>query len=181
MLRLFFIASFSLVLIGCEMLSGINTSQFEPSTRGVANGVPLGSRHLKDLQKDGVVLADSREGTVIILPADRIFYQITDRVIINPDYQTVLNDLVHILKGYPTVKFQVIGHTDGVMTPSLQDKQSSDFAYVIANYLTAAGISPARITFVRGVADRQPIDRRNNGTARELNRRVEIITEAPIR
>jgi outer membrane protein OmpA-like peptidoglycan-associated protein len=180
MLRLFFIASLTFALIGCEALSGINTSQFEPSARGVVNGLPLGERHLKDLQKDGVILADSRDGTHIILPADRVFYQTTDRVIINPDYQPVLNNLVHILQGYPTVKFQVVGHTDGVMSPSLQEKQSSDFAYVIANYLTAAGISPTRITSVRGVADRQPIDRKNNGTARELNRRVEIITEAPI-
>lgn len=180
MLRIFMMISFCLVLIGCEVLSGINTSQFEPSERGVADGVQLGPRRLVTLQQYGVVLADSREGTHIVLPADRVFHQSVDRVIINPDYQSVLNDLVHILQAYPKVKLEVVGHSDNVMSPSLGDRRSSEYANVVANYLTAAGISPTRITSVRGVGSRQPIDRKNNLAARSLNRRVEIITDFPI-
>jgi outer membrane protein OmpA-like peptidoglycan-associated protein len=180
MIRLMVIVSLTFFLIGCDTLSGINTSQFESQPRGVADGVPLGARHLKNLQQYGVILADSQDGTHIILPSDRVFYQVADRVVINPDYFPVLNELVYILKGYPNMKLQVVGHSDGVMSSDLGDKQSSEFAYAITNYLTAAGISPMRITSVRGVGNSEPIDPRNNGTARALNRRVEIITQVPL-
>lgn len=171
----------TLTLMGCDFLAGINTTQFPQQERGVVDGVRAGSRQLTDLQKYGVILADSRDGTHIILPADRIFRETIDRVTINSDYQPVLNQLVYILQGYPKVKFSVVGHTDGVMSDDLEEKKSSEFAYVVANYLTAAGISPLRITSVRGMAHTQPIDRNKNSMARSINRRVEIITEAPIK
>lgn len=170
------------LLTGCDFLAGINTTQFpQEQQRGVIDGVRLGQRSLKDLQEQGVILADSRDGTHIILPADRIFRETIDRVTINPDYQPVLNKLVYVLKGYPKVKLSVVGHTDGVMTDDLEERKSSQYAYVLANYLTSAGISPAQITSVRGVGNSQPIDKNNNLMARSINRRVEVITSAPIK
>lgn len=169
------------LLVGCEFISGINTTQFPPQDRGVIDGVPFGQRRLSDLQEYGVILADSTDGTHIILPADKLFYSVTDQVVINPDFYPVLNDLIYILKGYPKVKLQIIGHTDGVMSPDLQVTQSSKFAYVVSNYLTSGGLSPLRITSIRGVSDTQPIAHGKNVTARALNRRVEIVTDAPIR
>lgn len=170
-----------LFLSGCEFLSGINTTQFPEQDRGVVEGVPLGQRRLSSLQEYGVIIADSTEGTHVILPADKLFIRVTPQVVINPDFYPVLNDLIHVLKGYPKVNFSVIGHSDGVMSPDLQVKQSSEFAYAVSNYLTSGGISPLRITSVRGVSDKQPVVRGNNGTARALNRRVEVVTLAPIK
>jgi OOP family OmpA-OmpF porin len=170
------------LLTSCEFLSGINMTQFpQEQQRGVVDGVKLGQRSLKDLQQYGIILADSRDGTHVIIPADRLFRETVDRVTINPDFQPVLNQLVYILQGYPKVNFSVVGHTDGVMTGDLEERKSSEFAYVLSNYLTSAGVSPLRITSVRGVGSSQPIDRHNNMMARSINRRVEIITAAPIK
>lgn len=169
------------ILTGCEFLSGINTTQFPEQERGVADGIPFGQRRLSDLQEYGVILADSTDGTHIILPADKLFYSVTKQVTISPDFYPALNALIHVLEGYPKVNIQIVGHTDGVMSPDLQVTQSSKFAYAVSNYLTSGGLSPLRITVVKGVSDTQPINRGNTGAARALNRRVEIITSAPIR
>jgi outer membrane protein OmpA-like peptidoglycan-associated protein len=170
------------LLTGCEFLSGINTSHFpEQQQRGVIDGVKLGQRSLKELQQYGIILADSTDGTHIIIPTDKLFRETIDRVTINPDFQPVLNQLVYVLQGYTKINLQVVGHTDGVMTDDLEEQKSSEYAYVLTNYLTSAGISPLRITSVRGVGSSQPIDRNNNVMARSINRRVEIITDAPIK
>jgi outer membrane protein OmpA-like peptidoglycan-associated protein len=180
MMRWFILSLFTLFLVGCEFLSGINTTQFPEQTRGVVNGVPFGARHLKPLQKYGIVLADSRDGTHIIIPADKLFAETIDRVTINPNFQQPLNELIHVLKGYPKVNLTIVGHTDGVASAALEKKKSSEYAYAVANYLTSAGISPTRIVSVQGVGDREPIDRNNDLVARAINRRVEIIADQPI-
>ena len=169
------------LLTGCDFLGSINTHQFPDQERGVVDGVKLGQRSLNELKQYGVVIADSREGTVIILPADKLFRESIDRVTLNPDYQVVLNQLVYVLKGYPKVNLSIVGHTDGVMTDDLDEQLSSKYAYAVTNYLTAAGISPLRITSVRGAGSTQPIIRRNNVDARAVNRRVEITTSTSIK
>lgn len=181
MKRFALLLTLSCLLMGCEFLTGINTDYIPEQERGVVDGVNLGPRKVSELQKHGIIIADTREGTIIILPADRLFAETIDRVTINPDFQPALNEMIHILQGYPKVSISIVGHTDGVMTPDLEKTKSSQYAYAVSNYLTSAGLSPTRIKSVRGASSTQRIDKNENLEARHINRRVEIITSAPLR
>lgn len=178
-LKNFFVMGLLLCLFACD--NTISYKKYAPQARGVVDGAPLGKRQFSGLRKHGMQIADSREGTAVIIPADKLFISLTNPVTINPDFQPALNDLVYALKGYPTVKFEIVGHSDNVMSPGLQDNQSSEFALALSNYLTAAGVSPTRISSVRGVGGKQPIIAENNFTARQINRRVEVVMAQPIR
>ncbi len=156
---------------------------FPPFKRGVSEGVVLGTRDLDSLKDYGIVLADSNQGTSVILPADRVFVEQVDRVVINPEFQPALNQLAYVLKAYPALKLSVVGHTDGVMSRDLEAMQSQAYAQAVANYLMSAGISGTRFTEVRGVGSREPIVEENYDkfVQRQVNRRVEVITAHPLK
>lgn len=171
----------ALFLVGCEQMGLAEKRPLPTFYRGVAGGVGMGQRSLDSLKKHGIVVTDSREGAIVFLQADKVFIESVDRVLINPEFQGALNDLAHVLKGYPAIDMQIVGHTDDVMNRSLQARQSSRYAEVVAEYLKSAGVSGNRMTSVRGESARQPVFDDNNFDARRLNRRVEIILAQPLR
>lgn len=157
----------------------MNTPQ--PMQRGVAQGMRVEQyNQFNMLQKYGVYLADSREGTHVILPGDRLFVRTVPDVVIQPDFYVALNDLVKILNAYPHVKIAVIGHTSDVMSARMQAEVSLDEARVVSDYLTAAGVNGGRISRIEGMSSRQPISEQNDYLGRQLNRRVEVIVNAPL-
>lgn len=169
-------------LTGCEQTGLAVRKPYPEQWRGVAFGDDIGFRKLDSLKDEGVIIADTLGGTAVILPADVFFSEQVDRVVINPNFQPVLNQLVYILKGYPKGKISVIGHSDDVMNKALQQKQSQAYAAAIAEYLTAAGISPLRIQSVNGVGATQPIfDNESSFEDRQMNRRVEVISALPLK
>lgn len=156
-----------------------NTPQ--PMQRGVAQGVLTNPyKQFNNLQTFGIYLADSREGTHVILPGDRLFVRTVPDVVIQPDFYVALNALVDVLNTYKEVKISVIGHTTDTMSPRMQSEVSLNEARVVADYLSASGVSPARIQRVEGRGDRQPIAQKNDFEGRQLNRRVEVIVNAPL-
>ena len=181
-MRILLMLTLTLIFLsGCDSMGLTEHKMYPEQWRGIAGGQDLGFRKLDSLKDKGVVLADGREGSIIILPADVFFSEQVERVVINPNFQTTLNDIVYVLKGYPKSKLSVIGHSDDIMTRSLQQRQSQAYAQAIADYLTSAGISPLRITTVAGVGSSQPISMGNSYTDHQLNRRVEIISAIPIK
>jgi outer membrane protein OmpA-like peptidoglycan-associated protein len=151
-----------------------------PMPRGVAEGVTVDKyKQFNDLQKFGIFIADSREGTHIILPGDRLFVSTVPDVVLQPDFYAALNDLARLLVAYPKVKIAVIGHTSNTMSPQMQADVSMNEARAVADYLSAVGVSPGRIARVDGMGSRQPIAQ-NNFEGRQLNRRVEVIVGAPL-
>src|SRR5579872_4470342 len=94
-----------LFIAACQDMSQIAgfsvNKKYPEMMRGVANGDPFGYRTLDSLKEKGIVLADTREGTAIVLPADKFLIDQVNRVVINPNYQSALNDLVHVLEAYP--------------------------------------------------------------------------------
>lgn len=182
-MKQYLIVIFCLFLLACDKMKASQSSNYVELDRGVAGGASMGSKNLNALRQHGIVLADSREGTSVIIPADKVFVEQVDRVVINPEFQPVLNELVTVLKAYPEIKLSVIGHTDGVMSRALEAQQSDAYAQAIANYLTIAGISATRIDKVGGVGSRQPIvdDSYNKFEERQVNRRVEVVTSQPLR
>lgn len=182
-MKIFVALLFALIfLAGCEQTGLAVRKPYPEQWRGVAFGEDLGYRKIDSLKDEGVVIADTAGGTAVILPADVFFSEQVDRVVINPNFQPVLNQLVYILKGYPKSKISVIGHSDDVMTKALQQQQSQAYAVAIADYLTAAGISPLRIQSVNGVGATQPIfNNESTFQDRQMNRRVEIISSLPLK
>lgn len=167
---------------GCEQTGLAVRKPYPEQFRGVAFGDDLGYRKIDSLKSEGVIIADTLGGTAVILPADVFFSEQVDRVVINPNFQPVLNQLVYILKGYPKGKISVIGHSDDVMNKALQQKQSQAYAVAIADYLTSAGISPLRIQAVDGVGSTQPIfNDESSFEDRQMNRRVEVISALPLK
>ncbi len=177
----FIFCMIAFVLTGCGAGPSI---QVEPPAmqRGVTQGVKVEgeSNQFVSLQKYGIFIADSREGTHVILPADRLFVQTVPNIVLNPDFYAVLNDLVRILNVYPKVKISVIGHTDNTMSGKLQAEVSLNEARVVADYLTAGSVDGGRIRRIEGMSDRQPIAP-NDFAGRQLNRRVEVIVGAPLK
>jgi outer membrane protein OmpA-like peptidoglycan-associated protein len=170
------------LLVGCGM--GASIQNEKPALqRGVAQGVAVEpeDNQFSVLQPYDIYIADSREGTHVILPSDKLFVRTVPDVVLQPDFYPALNDLVRILNVYPKVKISVIGHTDNTMSAMLQAKVSLSEARVVADYLTAAGVSGARIRRIDGMSNRQPISEENDFMGRQLNRRVEVIVHAPLK
>ena len=79
---------------------------------------------------------------------------------------------------------RVEGHTDALGDSALNQRISLQRARAVANELVFNGVSPERLTVV-GLGDTQPTapntepDGSDNPQGRSLNRRVEVVIEAP--
>ncbi len=169
-----------LILTGCAPGRAIQ-SEKPALQRGVAEGVIVEQgNQFNTLLQYGIFIADSREGTHLILPSDKLFVETVPDVVIQPDFYVVLNHIVDLLNAYPNVTIAVVGHTNSTMSAAMQANVSLREARRLADYLTTAGVSAGRIVRVEGVGDRQPMVEGNGYAARQLNRRVEVIVNAPL-
>lgn len=92
---------------------------------------------------------------------------------IRPEFRSTLDDVARILASYPQTYVDVLGHTDSVGTDDYNQRLSEQRAGAVASYLTANGISPARIA-TRGYGETMPIASNETDAGRAQNRRVEI-------
>lgn len=168
-----------LLLAAC---GGQPVIQTEPPAlkRGVAQGLATTALPFDELKTEGMFIADSRLGTHVIIPADRLFIQTVPRPVMAPDYLTAVNHLVRVLQEYPDIGFAVVGYTNSTLNSAQQARMSTQFAQTLADYLTAAGVAPDRILLVEGKGDRDPIVDAHDATARRLNRRVEVVVYSPL-
>ncbi|HRY34087.1 MAG TPA: PorP/SprF family type IX secretion system membrane protein [Bacteroidales bacterium] len=84
-----------------------------------------------------------------------------------------LDDLVLILKEYPTLSVKIEGHTDSRGTESYNQDLSDRRAASVKSYLMENGIAVSRISSV-GYGELRPIDSNDTPEGRLHNRRVEI-------
>ncbi|GAA4276083.1 OmpA family protein [Aquimarina mytili] len=85
----------------------------------------------------------------------------------------VLQDIIAILKEYPTAKFTVEGHTDSAGSNKLNQRLSDSRANAVKNYLTENGVDQFRLSAV-GYGEDRPIATNKTRAGRAKNRRVEI-------
>jgi outer membrane protein OmpA-like peptidoglycan-associated protein len=102
----------------------------------------------------------------------------TGKADILPQFATVLDRAGEILKGSPTIKVELAGHTDPreINTREFPDnwKLSQARAEAVMNYLiTKFGIAPDRLT-ARGYADTQPVASNDTPAGMAKNRRTEF-------
>lgn len=89
------------------------------------------------------------------------------------DSKSVVEDISKILKEYPTLNFEIAGHTDSRGNDDLNKKISQDRANSVKNLLISFGIDENRIKAV-GYGEEFPIAKDDENGLSEINRRVEF-------
>ena len=89
------------------------------------------------------------------------------------DFSRVLDRFAFSLRDNPNTDVRIVGHTDNTGSDAINNPLSVDRATSTRNYLTARGVSNARIR-VEGQGSYQPIASNSTPDGRARNRRVEI-------
>ena len=92
---------------------------------------------------------------------------------IKEESNVVLNEIVNILKEYPSAKFSIEGHTDSVGSDTLNQNLSEARASSVMNFLIENGIASNRLTS-NGFGESKPIATNATKAGQAQNRRVEI-------
>lgn len=90
-----------------------------------------------------------------------------------PGSAKTVNDLAQILKAYPNVHVQVVGHTDNTGGRDANQALSLARADAIKATLVSQGVSADRIT-TQGFGQDRPIARNDSEEGRARNRRIEL-------
>ena len=85
----------------------------------------------------------------------------------------VLDNIVGIMKEYPTSKFMIEGHTDSTGNATKNMKLSKDRAAAVERYLVEHGIEADRLSS-DGYGSTKPIDSNKTKKGKANNRRVEV-------
>jgi len=94
-----------------------------------------------------------------------------------PSSYPELNSLADFLKAHPSVKIQIIGHTDKGSTPTFNQALSEGRANAVMNYLINNGVQKHRLSAI-GKGGTMPVADNNTVEGRQKNRRVEIVITA---
>jgi outer membrane protein OmpA-like peptidoglycan-associated protein len=97
----------------------------------------------------------------------------TGKSTIKPDSDAVLGEVAKLLKGNPTWKVKVEGHTDNVGAKDANKKLSEDRAEAVEKWLVAHGVDKARLSH-EGFGDTRPAADNSTEEGRAKNRRVEL-------
>lgn len=103
----------------------------------------------------------------------------TGKAVLKDGSRATLQDLGTVLQDNPTLRVEVVGHTDDVGGVDANLKLSQARAAAVADALARShGIDAQRLT-VRGMGQGQPLADNTTEAARAKNRRVEIIALLP--
>jgi OOP family OmpA-OmpF porin len=96
-----------------------------------------------------------------------------NRDTIRASSNTVLDQAAKILKEYPSLRVQIVGHTDDTGTREHNLALSLRRAEAVRNYLVAQGVSVESIE-ARGAGPDEPLAIEKTREARQKNRRIEF-------
>lgn len=97
----------------------------------------------------------------------------TNEAILQKASYPSLNQLLNILKGFPSLKINIIGHTDNIGKTEENLSLSIERSKAVKNYLVLKGITQSRIQ-LSGKGDLQPKVPNTSEDNRAINRRVEF-------
>ena len=147
---------------------------------GLAGAVAgnLWSKHMQDKQKalekatqgTGIEVAQTADNRLKLnVPSDFSFD--SGSAVVKPTMKPVLDEIARNLD--PTVRVEVIGHTDSRGSEALNKPLSINRADAVRDYLTARGVASSRIS-IDGRGESQPVASNDTAEGRAQNRRVEI-------
>lgn len=90
-----------------------------------------------------------------------------------PASMAQLDTVVQILQQHPTLRVDIVGHTDNVGDSRLNQTLSEQRAKIVASYLIRRGIADERIT-TEGFGSKLPLGDNTTESERSKNRRVAI-------
>jgi len=100
-------------------------------------------------------------------------YFVTDGDQLTDYSKNKLNELVDILKKYPTFRLTIEGHTDNTASDAYNQSLSERRAKSVVDYLASKGIDKTRMSSA-GYGESRPVDTNNTKEGRQNNRRTEI-------
>ena len=98
----------------------------------------------------------------------------TGKSIIKPESQTIIDQVVQLLKENTALKISVEGHTDNVGTVQANQTLSENRAKAVMNAIAAKGIDKSRLVS-KGWGQSKSIADNNTDEGKAKNRRVEIV------
>ncbi len=113
----------------------------------------------------------TQEGLRVTLSSKVLFD--TGKNVLKLGAQRALDQVVELLRTYPTNKLRVTGHTDSVGGTDYNQRLSERRAHAVADYLVKKGIVRSRMTLV-GLGKGRPTASNKDDVGRAQNRRVEI-------
>lgn len=123
-------------------------------------------------QGTGIAVTQTADNQLKLnIPSDISFA--VGRSDIQPNFAPVLDQFAAGLRNNPNTDVRIVGHTDNTGSDAINNPLSVDRANSTRNYLTARGVSGARIQ-TEGQGSYQPIASNNTAEGRSRNRRVEI-------
>lgn len=94
-----------------------------------------------------------------------------DKATLTANAQVILRDVVEALKGQPSMRVQIAGHTDAIGTNAYNEDLSRRRAASVQQFLVEHGIDPDRLTTI-GYGETRPIATNATPQGRQKNRRV---------
>jgi OOP family OmpA-OmpF porin len=86
----------------------------------------------------------------------------------------ILDRAIKVLKDYPDIRIEVVGHTDNQGTPEYNEKLSKDRAEAVRQYLIEGGIDEARLES-RGAGETEPRAPNDTPEGQAKNRRTDFV------
>lgn len=125
----------------------------------------------RSMQGTGVEVQRQGDDIKLIMPGAITFA--TDSAEIVSAFYAPLNNLAASFKQYQQNTIEIVGHTDSTGSHAYNMSLSQRRAQSVADYLTAQGVAPARLT-TRGAGPDQPVASNATDSGRAQNRRVEV-------
>lgn len=108
-----------------------------------------------------------------IMEIAKTVYFVTNKSEITRYSERKLDELIDIMKKYPTIRLNVEGHTDAVGTDEYNQRLSEERVASVKAYLIEHGISSDRMT-TRAYGESRPVSTNETPEGRQKNRRVEM-------
>lgn len=134
-------------------------------------------KQAEEIKKDVPDAKVERVGEGIVIEFNSKILFGFDQSTLSTQAKTNLGDLITILNKYPDTNIEIQGHTDNTGTDEYNMGLSERRAGSVAAYLTANGISSARIS-TKGYGESAPKYSNDTEDGRAQNRRVEFLITA---
>ena len=125
----------------------------------------------KQMAGTGVEVVRKGDNLTLDMPGNVTFA--FDSARLNPEFDTVLNNVATTLVEYNKTVIQIAGHTDSTGSHAYNMKLSAERANSVKAYLASQGVPANRMVTI-GVGPDYPLADNSTADGRAQNRRVEI-------